>query len=342
MSPTIKNVADLAGVSTFSVSMVLNEKYKGEVSEATRRKILQATRKLNYRPNPYGRGLRLQRSETIAYVLSLSYRSLFFDPYFYEEIFAMEKEVKKHNYSLLFFVFSSKKEEIRFWETFLQPPRIDGIILRPPSNKDVTLVNKLSKENYPVVAIGSHPAAKKMNYVDADNVGAAYKATEHLIKLGRKKICFITGPYGFGNTCDRLEGYKKALKENAINVKPELIKKGDYSIECGYKALKEITEAGYVPDGVVASNELSAGGAINLIKEKNLKIPEDIAVVGFNDTFFSRSCNPPLTTISIPVAGLVSKAVEMLVRILKKEPVEEKIILGTELIVRESTVKNKE
>lgn len=340
MVPTIHDVARLAKTSIYSVSVVLNKKHTGNVSEKTSKKILNAASKLNYIPNSSARGLKLQKSQIVAIAMPAYGGSIFFDPYFHESVFTFERELKKHDYSMLLFTFDLEKDEKRFLDTVLQTPRIDGAIIMAPPIKDKQFIRNLEKKKMPVVMVSSYPGIKKLNVIDVDNVKSAVNATEHLIGLGRKKVCFITGPLEFANANERLAGYKTALEKNNMPFVPELIMNGDFSIESGYNAVRELFNKGIVPDGIVASNDLMAIGAMNMIKEKKLVIPDDVAVAGFNNTFFSQNYDPPLTTINVSAVAIAAKAVDILVALLKGEKVKEKkIILESELIIRKSTVK---
>jgi LacI family transcriptional regulator len=340
MVPTIHDVAKLAKTSIYSVSVVLNQKHTGNVSEKTRNKILNAATKLNYIPNSSARGLKLQKSQIIAIAMPAYGGSIFFDPYFHESVFTFERELKQHDYSMLLFTFDLEKDEKRFLDTVLQTYRVDGAIVMAPPIKDKRFIINLEKKKMPIVMISSYPGIRKLNVIDVDNVKSAVNATVHLIGLGKRKIAFITGPLEFANSNERFLGYKKALENNGIPVIPELITTGDFSIDSGYNAVRELLDKGIIPDGIVASNDLMAIGAMNVIKEKKLVIPDDVAVVGFNNTLFSQNYDPPLTTVNVSATAIAAKAVDVLARLLKGEkPKEKKIILESELIIRKSTVK---
>jgi len=338
MAPTIKEVARLARVSTASVSMVINQKYKGQISEEKRIRILEAVKKLGYTPHRYGRALKLQKSEIIGYTISLPSMYVFSDPYFHDTIITMEKKLKEYDYSLLFFTLSPQEGNSHLLEMNEQVSLLDGLIIEAPPLKD-PLILELEKKKIPAVLIGRHPDAKKIPFVDVDNVDAGYRATEHLIKSGKKNICFISGPLVFKNALDRLKGYKNALARYGIVVNPGMIREGDLSIESGYTAMAEIMNLDF-PDGLVAGNDLMAIGAMNFLKEKGFKIPEEIAVVGFNNTSLSQHYDPPLTTVNIPASALAEKAVEILIGLLNgngTNPEQSSKVLDSELMIREST-----
>ncbi|OIO02480.1 hypothetical protein COY52_02450 [Candidatus Desantisbacteria bacterium CG_4_10_14_0_8_um_filter_48_22] len=354
---TIKEVAKLAGISPSAVSFVMNEKHKGEVSARTRLRVLKAVQKLNYHPNPYGRGLKLNKSDAIGYCVPRG-RSILADPYYYEMLVNLEREARKHNYSLLFFAFDMDGGENVFKEV-IGNSHVDGLIIEAP-----LLSNgfSLSQEimQFPAVLIGKNSSKIFNSSVDVDDIRAGQKATEHLIIMGKKRICFIAGPSDIGNDRERLAGYRAALKENNIEPNPDLVINGDYSIQSGYSIMDGLIKNGLVPDGVVACNDLMAIGAMNFAKEKKFKIPQDIAVVGFNNTSLSQNYDPPLTIVSIPASQVASRAVEMLVKMLKNGNCNgnghngnghngngrngngngsgEKVVLDSELIVRESTM----
>ena len=344
MAPNIKDVARIAGMSTASVSIVLNDKYKGQISEDNRKRILEAVKKLGYTPHRYGRALKLQKSEIAGYAMAFSMQYIFSDPYFHETIVTMEKKLREYSYSLLFFALTPQEGNKHILQMNGQGSLLDGIIIEAPPEKD-TFIAELEQKKIPVVIIGNHPDGAGLCSVDVDNVEAGVKATEHLIGLGRKSIGFISGPLAFGNAQDRLSGYRKALIDRDMPVMPGLVQEGDFSIESGYEAMKKILDqGGCKADGIVAGNDLMAIGAMNLIKDRGLKIPEDIAVVGFNNTSLSQHYEPALTTVNIPAKEIAQKAVEMLIAVMKGNgdcaaTDRKRIVIDTELIIRESTRK---
>jgi LacI family transcriptional regulator len=211
--------------------------------------------------------------------------------------------------------------------------RIDGLILSGPRSDDEQLP-KLRKEGFPVVLLGQLPGSGFPS-VDVDNISGAKKAVEHLIMLGHQRIGIITNaPPQYTGCAHRLEGYKKALFEHGLPYDEELVRYGDFTEESGYKAMKEMLQLS--PTAVFVASDLVAFGALAAIRELGLSIPQDVAVVGFDDVRLARYINPPLTTVRLPAYELGASAADMLVKIIKGEEYEERLLLPTELVIRES------
>jgi len=335
MVVTIKEVAKEADVSTAVVSLVINEKHKGRVGKEKRKKVLAAVKKLNFFPSSFGRGLKLKKSRNIGYVYGLDNAS---DPYFQEMILAMENEVRKHGYSLLFFAIPNhNKEYQKFFDITMKTVQMDGLIIPSPSvnNKNI---EELMASKLPMVFLGTYSYSKDATCIDVDNEKAGFIATEHIIGLGKKNICYLNI---FGMGTERLTGYKRALETNGLKVRAGLIKDGFDSVQSGYDTFKKVVDGFGMPDGIVAHNDLMAMGAMKFVMEqKKFRIPEDVAIVGFNNTYISQYSAIPITVVDIPSSKFAIKAVEMLIDLLNgKKSGEKKMLMPDRLIVRESSVK---
>jgi LacI family transcriptional regulator len=178
-------------------------------------------------------------------------------------------------------------------------------------------------------------SAPPYSYVDIDNVNAAFSAVLHLISLGRKRIATITGPLIATDGHDRLEGFRRALVARGLPADEELIVEGDYSERTGYYAARRLITKGI--DGIFAANDEMAIGAMRAVQESGLSVPKDIAVIGFDDIAASATTNPPLTTIRQPLGTFGNKLVDLLInQIENPEQMTRKIILDTELVIRQS------
>ncbi|MDI6642259.1 MAG: LacI family DNA-binding transcriptional regulator [Elusimicrobiota bacterium] len=328
---TIYDVAARGKVSVATVSRVINNSSK--VKAKTRQKVLSIIKKLNYKPNPLARGLIKQKTNNIGLFVPPS--PYFFSAYYFREIIRGISEVlMTTQYELII-------RQPRHFDTYLGYPSnlslssVDGVVLISPTRDD-RLVKRLEAfREKPAVIINARSSI--LNYVDLDNVTAAEKAVEHLINSGCKKIFFINGIDTNLNSQHRLEGYQLALAKNKIPFDPSLVLCADFDQTKAYYLMKEFLSSDSSVDAVFCANDLMAIGAICAIKEKGLRIPEDIQVVGFDDIDLAVYFDPPLTTVRQPLFEMGKKAIELLlVQIENKIEKQEKAIFTGELIIRKS------
>jgi LacI family transcriptional regulator len=329
---TAQEVADLAGVSRTTVSFVLNDVPGVRISEETRQKVLRAVKELGYFPHAAARSLATRKSYLIGFVLCQSPDRVFSDAFLPEVLKGVSEVARSSGFRVLV----ESVEDITRPNAYIElvwEQRIDGLILSGPRSDDEQLP-KLRKEGFPVVLLGQLPGSGFPS-VDVDNVSGAKKAVEHLIRLGHQRIGIITNaPPQYTGCAHRLEGYKKALLEHGLPYDEELVRYGDFTEESGYKAMKEMLPLS--PTAVFVASDLVAFGALAAIRELGLSIPKDVAVVGFDDVRLARYINPPLTTVRLPAYELGASAADMLVKIIKGEECEERLLLPTELVIRES------
>jgi len=196
------------------------------------------------------------------------------------------------------------------------------------------IVNSLAESKMPFILIGRHPSMD-VNFLDVDNIQAARKATLHLLRLGYKRVATITGSQDQVVGFDRYQGYLNALQDYDRTIRPELVADGDFTEEGGYHAMARLLPQ--KPDAVFAASDMTAYGAMRAIHEANLRIPEDVAVVGFDDIPASARTTPALTTVRQPVQQMGSKAAEVLINVIENDiNTTQKLIMDTELVVRES------
>jgi LacI family transcriptional regulator len=188
-----------------------------------------------------------------------------------------------------------------------------------------------------LVSIGRHPD-KQVHYVDSDNIGGARMAVEHLIRLGHRRIATITGRLGMNAGQDRLEGYRQALLAHGIPVKDEMIVEGDFTERSGMMAMQQLLPVS--PTAIFAANDVMAIGALKALRAVGLKIPQDVALIGFDDIPIASIIEPALTTVRQPIERMGSMAVDLLLNLLQSASQEEtlphRIILPTELVIRNS------
>jgi LacI family transcriptional regulator len=329
MRPTIYTVAEKAGVSIATVSRVLNG--TARVNEQTRAKVHQAMDALGYQPNASARGLAANTTETIALVFpKLS------GPFFSELIRGAEIAASDSDYHLLIYGASGDRLGAKNQTLGMLTTKVDGLILAS-SGVSRCYLQELQRQNLPVVALGEDPSDISADTIQPDNIGGAEKIVTHLIEHGYRRIAMINGPATRAHASDREIGYRNALRAHSLPCFSELVIAGAFDEDSGYTAMQQLLQQDPVPDAVFAASDQMAIGAMAAIHESGLRVPEDIALVGFDDIETARYMQPPLTTIHQDMLGQGQLAVRMLLaRINGVESDVETIILPTTLIIRRS------
>ena len=330
MRVTIKDIAKKVGVTPATVSMVINNSPK--ISQETKEKVLKAIREMNYHPNYIGRSLVKGETNNIAVVASF-FASLFA----LESVRGIEINLRKTPYNLILYSTKGMDEnEEDLLRRILYERRADGVIIISLKAKK-ELMEEFRKEN--VAAVFIEEIVEDFPTVKFNNIKAAYIATEHLIKNKRKNIGLIVGNKGL-NAEERLRGYKEALSHYNIDFdKDKVVEIVDYSFEDGEKALNTLMGKNKKIDAVFcAAGDITAIGFMDAAKEKGIIIPDDIAIIGFDDIYLANLTTPGLTTIRQPITKMGMQAFDLLLDVIKgKEEDGKKIIsFEPELIIRES------
>jgi DNA-binding LacI/PurR family transcriptional regulator len=332
---TSQDVAELAGVSRTTVSFVLNDTPGVKISEETRQRVLEAARQLNYYPASAARSLASGRTNFIGLVVCQSPTNIFADAFLPEVIHGLGEVAQERGFRILL----ESVEDVTRPEAYIALVRekyIDGLIVSGPRSDDAQLP-QLAQEGFPIVLLGQLNRVN-FNFVDVDNVGAARMATEHLIALGHQHIGLITNaPLQYTASRDRLRGYRLALEAHDLSYDDNLVRYGNFREESGYEAMTQLLELADRPTATFVACDLVAFGAMEAIKEHGLTIPEDIALVGFDDVRLAHYVDPPLTTVRLPAYEQGRQAADLLIRLVSDEDVKEtQILLKTELVIRES------
>lgn len=335
MAPTIKDVAKLAGVNPSTVSRVLANNPR--ISEETRQRVLKAMQELGYHPNLVARNLVRRSTETIGLVLPRAAEEVFLNPFFPELIRGISSIARREGYDLLLATGESEAEEKEAVLRMVRGRRVDGVILLV-SRVDNRLGEELEAHRFPVALVGKPMQERDMCWVDNDNITAAFQATDYLLGLGHRRIGLILGSLEFVVSLDRLDGYKQALQAQGLEFERKLVVHSDYTQVEGYRAMAELLER--VPDltAVLVADDLMAFGAIQAIRERGLRVPRDISVVGFNNVPMSRFTAPPLTTVEVFTYRLGARVAELLIEKIRQPAARAgQDCIATELIVRKST-----
>jgi LacI family transcriptional regulator len=330
MPLTLEDIARLSGVSRSTVSRVINADIN--VKNETRNKVQQVLNNYSFQPNLAARGLATGRTNVIGVVIPASVGVIFTDPYFPQLLQGVSAVCNTRDYSVMLWLAEPDYEQ-RMITRILHNGLVDGVIVVSIPMND-SIIQSLIESKMPFILIGRHPT-EKVNFLDVDNMQAGRKATMHLVRLGYKRIATITGLQNQVAGYDRYQGYLKALQDSYHQVRPELVAEGDFTEEGGYNAMNRLLK--YKPDAVFVASDMMAYGAMRALREANLRIPEDVAVVGFDDNPASSKTIPPLTTVRQPISQMGSKAADFLINIIETGAQStQKVILDTELVVRES------
>jgi LacI family transcriptional regulator len=329
MNVTIKDIAREARVSYATVSRALNNKYG--VNPETREKILRIARELNYSPNAIARGLVSSRSFTIGLILpDLT------NPYFPAVAAGIESYAQDRGYSVFLCNTNWDRRRETAYIRLLSERRVDGIILAPSG----TSIEEEVRELLPMVFVTNAPKNTTYSSVVIDNIRGGYLAAKHLIECGYSSIGFIGVEEHEMMDNERLEGYRRAFNRYGRELDSRFIRFGDFRQQTGYALITEMIRSGEYPDAIFAENDILAIGILHGIKDSGLKVPDDIALIGFDDIAFSAYQEIQLSTIHQPKEEMGSTAAEILIEEIEGRPGEtppRKVILEPELIVRSSS-----
>jgi LacI family transcriptional regulator len=333
---TMNQIAELAGVSRTTVSYVLNNVPGVNISQETRDRIFQVARDLNYYPDTAAQSLASGHAGVVALVLTQR-PHLISDAFLAHVVDGLSGAVKDQGFHVLIEPLSQLKPSANYGN-LVRSRRADGIILVGPRLEDDEL-DRMMEEKIPLVLIGEMHN-RDIPFVDVDNVRSAENAVNHLIALGHRRIaCITNAPAHNIASQDRLKGYSQALAAANIELNPSLIRYGEFTDESGARAMRDILEkAEQLPTAVFAASDMVAFGALNAISELGFSVPEDIALVGFDDIPIAQYVSPPLTTVRLPAYDLGYHAGQMMMRLLQNPSDSDAMqcLLETELIIRHS------
>lgn len=337
MKTNIKDVARLAGVSVSTVSNVRTGRKK--VSPDIAQRVTDAIKQLNYSPNPMASGLRSRNSNIIGILIP------FFNHAFFAQILrGIQDASNESGYITSVYETNNDPEKEKSYLKILTDSMVDGIILASQlgpeslSNNSDSFKDFYANKKIPIVSIDEELDALNVDSVIIDNRKAGYHAAKHLIDLGHKKIAHISGPLSFYNCVRRLEGYYDAMDEAGITPDPSWIRNGNLSPISGYDCMRTLINETEVT-AVFASNDQTGIGAIKAIKDVGLRVPEDIAVIGFDNIFAGTLISPSLSTINVPTYQMGTAAMKRLLERIsgKITGTHDAIELKTQIIIRKST-----
>ncbi|TXJ85130.1 LacI family transcriptional regulator [Streptomyces lavendulae] len=338
--PTLEEVAARAGVGRGTVSRVINGSPR--VSDATRAAVEAAVAELGYVPNTAARALAANRTDAIALVVPEPETRFFAEPYFSDMLRGVGAELADTEWQLLL-IFAGNDRERRRLAEYLAAHRVDGVLL-VSVHADDPLPELLSQLEIPAVVSGPRSAAETLTSVDSDNYGGARAAVEHLLARGRTRIAHITGRLDVYGARRRVDGYRDALRAAGHAADELLIESGDFTEEGGRKAMSALLARRPDLDAVFAGSDVMAAGARQVLRESGLRIPDDVALVGYDDSAIARHMDPPLTSVRQPIDHMGRAMIDLLLtEISAKRPSglsrgeRRHAVLPTELVVRASS-----
>jgi LacI family transcriptional regulator len=332
MNPTIKDIAARADISYATVSRALNGKYG--VSQETRDKVIALAEEMGYRPNAIAQGLVNRATMTVGLIIPD-----ITSPFFPRVALGIEDRLLKSGYSVFLCNTNWNPDRERDYLNKLIQKQVDGIIISSIA-RHADDIETLIPKDMPLVYVSSYPEGTERSYVLIDNIKGADMAVSHLLSRKRRKIAFIGSEQEFISLDDRLSGYKKALKRAGIAISEDMVVLDKFQEQSGYKIIRELLENRNIPDGVFAENDLIAMGVVQGVQDSGYRVPEDVAVIGFDDIPIASHPDIQLSTIHQPKFRIGTYAAEMLLHQLSQDPAGravERMTLQPELIIRRST-----
>lgn len=335
MQVTIKEVAKLVGVSPSTVSRVISDSPR--ISDETKKNVRKAMKELGYYPNAIARSLVSKETNTILIVMPQSAERAFLNPFFPLALSGISSAAHEADYCLLLSTGDTEKQQLSSIQEIVMSGRVDGVVLMFSSVDNGTL-DFLKSLNIPSIVIGKPLKTKDILYVDNDNVEASYNVTMELIKKGHKKIGFISGPFNFVVSLDRLDGYRNALSKSDIPFKKEYIEESQFSKEGGYASMTKILGRSEKPTAMVVTDDIMAFGAMEAVKGLGLKIPLDMEFISFNNDPLDEFCRPSLSSVDIDAFKLGYESAKLIIEKIKGISTKNKVIVDTKIVYRESFI----
>lgn len=336
MPGTILDVAKLAQVSKKTVSRVINN--EGTVAPETRERVLTAIETLAYSPNPWAQSLARGKSSLIALVFDDAASS-----YVMSVLNGlMESTENDSHYGISVLKCNpDDPQNIQSVIKFASHNQADGMVITPPCDGSIELLNGLSALNFPFVLLTPHQRTDNYAWVVADDEQGSYEATEHVIGLGHRRIAYIQGNPRHQASWDRLNGYIRAMREHGLPIHDGYVAQGQsWSFEEGVQCTQQILQIDPRPTAIVTGGDEIAAGAIQTAFSMGVRLPQDLSIVGFDNSPLARQLWPPLTTVHQPIQDIAATALHILVEgLLIDQELDRHVVVPTELVIRQSTTR---
>ena len=329
MKITIRDVAREAGVSVATVSRVFND--SGPVGEETRQRILDVATRLRYTPDSAARSLITRRTNTLGVLLPDLYGE-----FFSEVIRGIDPTAQQSGYHILVSRSHNDRHELEAAMRAMRG-RVDGLVVMSPDIDAEALVANLP-DDCPVVLLNCLVEGNDFDSLNIDNFGGAYAMVKHLLARGHERIAFIAGHERNHDAAERLRAYRAALRDAGAEWRADWERSGDFTEASGYEAAASLAKLVPRPTAIFAANDSMAIGALSALREAGLRVPEDVAVAGFDDIPIARYMSPPLTSVHVAISELGERATRTLLRAVEEKNQHAKVqdTLPTTLVIRES------
>lgn len=332
---TARDVAERAGVSRTTVSFVLNNVAGIRISDETRRAVLEAAEALDYHPDSTARRMVTGRTHVVGFALRQNIDQAFADRFVPTVLTGFSQAAGEQGYKVIFEAISPD-DTTGGYTRLIRERHVDGIVLSGPRSDDEDLL-RTQAQGAAIVLQGQLPGSG-LPYVDVNNRGGAEAATQHLVDLGHRRIGIITNaPPVYTASADRLAGFQAVLERAGLACPAGLVQLGSFTPQSGAEAMERLLEQTPPPTAVFVASDTVALGALQALRRHGVRVPADLAVVGFDDIPMAEYIDPPLTTVRLPAYGLGLAAADLLTRLIAGEAdASQSLVLDTELIVRES------
>ncbi len=328
---TMEQVAREAGVSTQTVSRVLNN--RPDVSPDTRERIKEIMRQLGYQPNAMARSLASRRTRTLGLITED-----FGDFFFTQVIAGAEEEARKHGYLFMLGSTELNLQDEPEYIRLLSERHVEGFLFsRPNTESDNLQMVNLIRKGVPVVTTAYHLPGELCTVVDVDNITGGRLAARHLLAAGHERIGMISGPSRWKAVHDRAEGFSLELKSAGLTMNPALVGEGDWSHVSGYRTMQHLLAGGEPFSALFVHNDQMAIGAMRALREAGKRVPDDVSVVGYDDIPAAEYADPPLTTVRQPMREVGAIAARLLIQSVEQgERTGGEVLLQPELVRRGS------
>lgn len=329
MKATIYDIAREAGVSIATVSQVING--KGKISEKRRAEIMEIMERLHYQPSAIAAALTGKQTYTLGLLVpDIS------NPYFAELARAVEDRSRQLGYSVVICSTDNKDERVERYLNLLQQKRVDGMMIGTGiDNADI--LSPLLQQSIPVALIARHMPSLSVHTVTIDDILGGALAAAHLLELGHTHVAVLSEPSKVSSSQERVRGFRETLNKAGHTLEPNQIRESAADLNSAKKEALLLLGENHHPTGLFCCNDIQAIGALQAAKELGLRVPEDVSIIGFDNTILASVTSPPLTTVAQPIEELGHRAVDLLIEELKDEQKEpQKIVLKPELVIRES------
>jgi DNA-binding LacI/PurR family transcriptional regulator len=328
---TMADVAARAGVSVATVSRALSDEPK-RVSQPVLQRIIDAAEELEYIPNNLARNMRSGSARILGLIISD-----IGNPFFTAVARGVEDVAQRHGYSLVLSNTDESPEREAASLSVMAAERAAGVIVAT-TNENGSALQRFQDLGLAVVAIDRHIVDMPTDSVVVDNEGAAFEAVSHLVRLGHRRIAIVGGPSDADTARERERGYERALREARIDVEPELVRAGDFRESAGLTVTRRLLDLPKPPTAIFTVNNLTTIGVLGALREREVRIPEEISVVGFDDIPTAELLQPPLTVVKQPTYRVGAHAADLLIRRLREPTAAVKeVVLAARLVVRGST-----